>query len=99
MRGSKGRCVRMEYGDPPPRQNQISKLCHYNYLKYALDSIPRKTKISFGPLEKNSGSAHASVPVKVVLAIINHLTFFFDRNSLNQLRQSAGTITCLIFTL
>lgn len=50
MRGSKGMCVRMEYGDPPPpRQNQISKMCHYIYLKYALDSIPRKNKISFGP--------------------------------------------------
>lgn len=58
---------------------------------------PEKLKYPSDPLEKNSGSAHASVPVKVVLAIINHLTFFFDRNTLN--RQSAGTITCLIFTL
>lgn len=52
---------------------------------------PEKLKYPSDPLEKNSGS------VKVVLAIVNHITFFFDRNSLH--RQSAGKITCLMFTL
>lgn len=82
MRGSKGMCVRQE--TPPPGKIKFLKYAQYNYLKYA-SVIPSSDKLKYpsDPLESNYGSAHASVPLKVVLTIIKHLTFFFDWNSLH----------------